>query len=291
MNCNDFRTLCDKDVVLLDGAMGSQLRAKGMPVGVSTELWAYEHPEVVVPLQRAYVDAGSDIIYAPTFSANRMGLEMHGIADRLAEINGGLVKLAKRAAEGRALVAGDFTTTGRPLEPVGTMSYQALLDIYREQVEAVVAAGPDLLVAETMLAIDECACFVEAARSVCDLPILCTLTIEGDGHLLFGGTIVEAVETLQALGVSQRRLLGRQLYIGLVAAGAAVVLANLVLWAGVALAAALSGTVMGNLLWHYPWGLHAGVCLVLPALITGLYVLPMHSLRRYLPIENIKSRK
>ncbi|MBR2797202.1 MAG: homocysteine S-methyltransferase family protein [Clostridia bacterium] len=182
--------------------MGSQLRSKGMPVGVSTELWAYEHPEVVEALQRAYVDAGSDIIYAPTFSANRLGLEMHGVASRLAEINGGLVELSKRAAGGRALVAGDFTTTGKPLEPVGTMSYQALLDIYREQLEAVVAAGPDLLVAETMLSIDECACFVEAAKSVCDLPILCTLTIEADGHLLFGGTVVEAVETLQALGVS-----------------------------------------------------------------------------------------
>lgn len=202
MTCEAFNLLCKKGVVLLDGATGSQLRAKGMPVGVSTELWAWEHPEVIVALQRAYVDAGSDIIYAPTFSANRVGLEMHGVADRLAEVNAGLVKLAKQAADGRALVAGDFTTTGKPLEPVGTMSYQSLLDIYREQLEAVVSAGPDLLVAETMLTIDECACFVEAARSVCDLPIICTLTIEADGHLLFGGNVVEAVETLQALGAN-----------------------------------------------------------------------------------------
>lgn len=202
MTCEAFNLLCKKGVVLLDGATGSQLRAKGMPVGVSTELWAWEHPEVIVALQRAYVDAGSDIIYAPTFSANRVGLEMHGVADRLAEVNAGLVKLAKQAADGRALVAGDFTTTGKPLEPVGTMSYQSLLDIYREQLEAVVSAGPDLLVAETMLTIDECACFVEAARSVCDLPIICTMTIEADGHLLFGGNVVEAVETLQALGAN-----------------------------------------------------------------------------------------
>ncbi len=130
------------------------------------------------------------------------------------------------------------------------------------------------------------------------LVVLLGLTVVLLALLIFANTVTSDIEAersrigiLQALGVSQRRLLGRQLYIGLVAAGAAVVLANLVLWAGVALAAALSGTVMGNLLWHYPWGLHAGVCLVLPALITGLYVLPMHSLRRYLPIENIKSRK
>ena len=99
-------------------------------------------------------------------------------------------------------MAGDFTTTGKPLEPVGTMTYQELFDIYREQIEAVVSAEPDLLVAETMLTVDECACFVEAAQSVCDLPIMCTLTMEADGHLLFGGSAVEAVETLQALGVS-----------------------------------------------------------------------------------------
>ena len=202
MTHDDFKALVSRKVVLLDGATGSQLRAVGMPVGVSTELWAYEHPEALVALQRAYVDAGSDIIYAPTFSANRMGLAMHGLTDRLAELNAGLVRLAREAADGRALVAGDFTTTGKPLEPVGTLSYQALYDVYREQVEAVVAAGPDLLVAETMLSVDECACFVEAARSVCDLPILCTLTMEADGHLLFGGTAVEAVETLQALGAS-----------------------------------------------------------------------------------------
>ena len=202
MTQSEFNALLSRGVVLLDGATGSQLRAKGMPVGVSTELWACEHPEVIVALQRAYVDAGSDIIYAPTFSANRVGLEMHGIADRLAELNGKLVRLARQAADGRALVAGDFTTTGKPLEPIGPMSYQALLDIYREQIEAVVAAGADLLGAETMLTIDECACFVEAARSVCDLPVMCTLTIEADGHLLFGGTVTEAVETLQALGVS-----------------------------------------------------------------------------------------
>lgn len=202
MTREDFEALVERGVVLLDGATGSQLRARGMPVGVSTELWAYEHPEVIQALQRAYVEAGSDIIYAPTFSANREGLRMHGLEDRLRELNTGLVRLAKEAADGRALVAGDFTTTGKPLEPIGPLSYQALLDIYREQVEVVAGAGADLLVAETMLSVDECACFVEAARSVCDLPIMCTLTMEADGHLLFGGTAGEAVETLQALGVS-----------------------------------------------------------------------------------------
>jgi len=201
MTHDDFKALVSRKVVLLDGATGSRLRAVGMPVGVSTELWAYEHPEAIVALQRAYVDAGSDIIYAPTFSSNRMALEMHGLEDKLELLNTDMVKLARQAADGRALVAGDFATCGKPLEPIGTLTYQALFDVYKEQVEAVTAAGVDLLVAETMLSVDECACFVEAARSVCQLPVMVSLTMEADGHLLFGGTAVEAVETLQTLGV------------------------------------------------------------------------------------------
>ena len=197
-----FDELARGSLVLLDGATGSNMRAAGMPVGVCVEAWIHDHPEPLLALQRAYVAAGSDIIYAPTFSANRMGLEMHGQADRLRELNAGLVALSKKAAAGRALVAGDVTTTGKPLEPVGTLSYQALLEVYREQIAVLAEAGADLLVAETMLSIDETACAVEAARSVCDLPILCTLTMEADGHLLFGGSAAEAVETLQAVGAS-----------------------------------------------------------------------------------------
>ena len=200
MRIEEFKKRASEGVILLDGATGSNLRLAGMPVGVSTEQWVYDHPEAILRLQRAYVEAGSDIIYAPTFMANRVGLGMHGIEDRLKTLNAGLVKLSKEAADGRALVAGDITTTGKPLEPVGPMSYQALFDVYREQIEALAEAGVDLLVAETMMAVDETVCAVEAAMSVCDLPIMCSLTMEADGHLLLGGSAVEAVETLQAVG-------------------------------------------------------------------------------------------
>ena len=202
MTIEQFNEMAARGVILLDGATGSNLRAAGMPVGVSTEAWVYDHPEVILELQRAYVDAGSDIIYAPTFMANRIGLQMHGIENRLRELNTGLVKLSKQAADGHARVAGDITTTGKPLEPIGTLTYQMLYDLYREQVEALAEAGADLLVAETMMTIEECACAIEAARSVCDLPVMCSLTMEADGHLLFGGSAVEAVETLQAAGAT-----------------------------------------------------------------------------------------
>ena len=200
MRRKEFTEKLGRELILLDGATGSCLRTRGMPVGVCTEQWAFDHPEVISGLQRAYAEAGSDIVYAPTFSANRLGLEMHGLADRLEALNTGLVRLTRAAVGDETLVAGDLTTTGKPLEPIGTMTYQALFDIYREQAAILARAGVDLFIAETMLTIDETACAVEAVRSVCDLPVMCSLTMEADGRLLFGGTAAEAVETLQSVG-------------------------------------------------------------------------------------------
>lgn len=200
MNRQEFAALAEKGVILLDGATGSNLRKAGMPVGVCAELWVYEHPEVITQLQAAYAEAGSRIVYAPTFSANRISLAGHGLEDRLTELNAGLVAITRKAVNGRAFVAGDITTTGRVLEPKGDMSYQALYDVYREQIKALADAGADLLVAETMITIDETLAALEAAQSVCDLPVMCSLTLESDGHLLYGGTAEEAVMTLQEMG-------------------------------------------------------------------------------------------
>lgn len=202
MTKQEFLDLVQRGVVLLDGATGSNLRRAGMPVGVSTELWTLEHPDVILELQKGYVEAGSQIIYAPTFSANRLGLAMHGLEDRLREINIRAVELSQEAAEGRALVAGDMTTTGKMLEPRGDMKYETLYDVYREQAAVLAEAGADLIVAETMLAVDETAALLEAASSACDLPVMCSLTLEADGSLLYGGTITEAVETLQEMGAA-----------------------------------------------------------------------------------------
>lgn len=202
MTKQEFLEMTQQGVVLLDGAVGSNFRKAGMPVGISTELWALEHPEVVLELQRGYVEAGSQIIYAPTFSANRIGLAMHGLEDRLEEINTRLVELSKKAADGRALVAGDMTTTSKMLEPRGDMKYETLIEVYQEQIRVLEAAGVDLIVAETMLAVDETTALLEAAASVCNLPVMCSLTLEADGNLLYGGTITEAVETLQEMGAA-----------------------------------------------------------------------------------------
>lgn len=202
MNREEFAALCQSRPLLLDGATGSNLMKRGMPRGVCTELWIDAHPEILLDLQREYVAAGSDIIYAPTFSANRHMLEREGLGDQVSDLNRRLVALSRQAAGGKALVAGDMTTTGVPLEPNGPMEYNRLHEIYREQAAALAEGGADLIVIETMLGIDETAVALEAAREVCDLPVLCSLTVQSDGSAYFGGNCVDAVEELQELGAS-----------------------------------------------------------------------------------------
>ena len=125
---------------------------------------------------------------------------MHDFQGDIRKLNADLVNITKEAVGGKAYVAGDMTTTGKMLEPTGELSYQELMEVYQEQAKALYEAGVDLIVAETMLSVDETVVLLDAVQSVCDLPVMCTLTVEADGTALFGGNAVEAVETLQEMG-------------------------------------------------------------------------------------------
>ena len=199
MTREEFAQLADGGVLLLDGATGSNLMAAGKGPGVCTEQWVLDHPQVLQALQRGYVDAGSKIIYAPTFGANRSSLSNYGLEHQVREMNLRLVEVCRAGIGAGALIAGDITTTGR-MEPQGDLSYEDLLDIYGEQVESLAQAGVDLLVAETMLGVDETMAVLDAAASVCSLPVMCSLTLQADGTALFGGSAAEAVVTLQKMG-------------------------------------------------------------------------------------------
>lgn len=200
MTRSEFQALLNKGPVILDGATGSNLRASGMPVGVCTEQWVLEHPEVLQNLQRAYVEAGSQIVYAPSFSANRLSLSMYGLEDRLEEMNRALVQISREAVGGRAYVAGDMATCGKPVDVEGGVSYDALIEVYREQAQLLVDAGVDLIGLETMMGVTECSAAIEAIRSVCDLPVMCTLTLDAVGAAYFDGDAELAAQTLPALG-------------------------------------------------------------------------------------------
>ncbi len=200
MKKEEFRELAKSRVLFLDGATGSNLMKAGMPAGVCPEQWILEHEDIMENLQREYVRAGSDILYAPTFTANRIKLEEYGLADRIEEINTKLVSLSKRAAEGKALVAGDLTMTGRQLAPMGDMGFEELIDIYKEQIRYLADAGADLLVVETMMSLQESRAALIAAKETCELPVMVTMTFEKDGRSLFGTDAVSAAVTLESLG-------------------------------------------------------------------------------------------
>ena len=203
MTREEFETLTGQGTVYLDGACGSNLYLAGMPRGICAEQWILEHEQVMADLQRGYVQAGSQLIYAPTFGANWAALSLYGLEKQVKEYNSRLVNLSRRAVGDRALVGGDLSPTGKVLTSQGgETEVDEVYDIYREQIACLAEEGVDFLVAETMLSVEETMIALDAAQSVCQLPVLCSLTLEADGNALYGGNGVEAVETLQDMGAS-----------------------------------------------------------------------------------------
>ena len=201
---SNLRERLKKEILFLDGATGTNLQRAGMPAGVCPELWILEHPDVLIELQKSYIRAGSQIIYAPTFSGNSVKLKEYGVKESVKEINQRLVVLSKQAVEEashRCLVAGDITMTGQPLAPMGEMDFEELVDIYKEQVTAIAESGADLIVVETMMSIQECRAAVLAVKEATDLPVFVTITLENSGRTLYGTDPVTALITMEALGV------------------------------------------------------------------------------------------
>lgn len=200
MTKQEFRNLLKKGPLILDGATGSNLRKAGMPAGVCTEIWVNEHPETVQKLQQAFVDAGSMMVTAPTFMANRISLKSFGLESEVRRLNLENVKISRDAVDNRALVAGNISTTNQPMEPFGNMTYEKLLDVYKQQISYLLEAGVDYLTAETLLSLDEAMVICDAAAAEGNPPITISFTCEGDGNLYFGGSIIEAAVVLQEMG-------------------------------------------------------------------------------------------
>ncbi len=200
MTREELKALIADGPVILDGATGTNLMEKGMPMGVCPEAWILENKEIMIDLQRRYVEAGTQILYAPTFTANRIKLEEYDLSDRLEQMNRDLVKISKEAAGGKAYVAGDMTMTGKQLFPLGDLMFEELVDVYKEQARILDDEGVDLFVVETMMSLQESRAAVIAIREVSDLPIMVSLTYNEDGRTLFGTTPEVAVVVLQSLG-------------------------------------------------------------------------------------------
>lgn len=200
MNRSEFQELVKQGFLYLDGATGSNLLKRGMPSGVCPEEWVLSNQEVLISLQKEYVAAGSNILYAPTFSGNRIKLKEYGLDSKIESINTQLVALSKEAAGNRAFVAGDLTMTGEQLSPIGTLGFEDLINVYKEQIIILEKAGVDLLVVETMTSLQETRAALIAAREVSNLPIMATMTFEEDGRALYGTDAVTAAVVLKGLG-------------------------------------------------------------------------------------------
>lgn len=202
MNRQEFQTLIKDTPLFLDGATGSNLQRQGMPAGVCPEQWILEHRDIMIQLQRDFVAAGSHIVYAPTFTANRIKLREYGLEGQIRQMNHDLVAVSKEAVDGKAYIAGDLTMTGEQLSPMGKLDFEELIDVYKEQIRYLVEAGADLLVIETMMSLQETRAAVIAAKEVCDLAVMATLTFEADGRTLFGTDAATAAIVLESLGVA-----------------------------------------------------------------------------------------
>ena len=206
MTREEFITLSKDHILYLDGATGSNLVKAGMPSGVCPEQWILEHQDVMLQLQKDYVQAGTNILYAPTFTANRVKLAEYHLEKNMTSMIRDLVAISKKAAESTpghpVYVAGDLTMTGEQLKPMGKMNLETLIDIYKEQILCLVDAGADLLVVETMMSLAETRAALIAAKEVCDLPVIATLTFEADRRTLFGTDAKTAAIVLESLGAS-----------------------------------------------------------------------------------------
>ncbi|MBR5248213.1 MAG: homocysteine S-methyltransferase family protein [Lachnospiraceae bacterium] len=205
MNKLEFQEYIKQEIRYLDGATGSNLIKSGMPTGVCPEQWILEHRDVCLNLQKQYVAAGTDILYCPTFSGNRVKLSEYHLEEHMEELITQLVGISKEAAastDRRVLIAGDLTMTGRQLIPMGTMELEELITIYKEQICYLEKAGVDLLVVETMMSLQEARAALIAAKEVSALPVMVTMTFEKDGRTLFGTDALTAAIVLEKLGAA-----------------------------------------------------------------------------------------
>ena len=197
----EFHSLADQGICLLDGATGSNLMLAGMPKGCCAEKWILEHPEAIIKLQRAYRDAGSQILYAPTFQAQPFALEKEGLADQTEKINASLVALSREAAPD-CLIAGDLATMAASFDSWDPDNFDAMVEAYRRQIHGLIDGGVDLLVGETLLYDQEAEAILTAAALEGAECAVFTFTMQPDGSLFTGGDAGKVLCELEKAGAA-----------------------------------------------------------------------------------------
>lgn len=196
----EFHDYLVSGIHLLDGATGSNLMLAGMPKGVCTEKWILENPRAILDLQRRYAEAGSQIIYAPTFQAQPIALEKVGLGDQVEKVNADLIALSRQAAPG-CLIAGDIATLAAHCESWDPDNFDRMVENYRRQIHGLVDGGADLLVGETLMYPQEAEAIVTAAELECAGAVMISFTMQSDGSLYSGADAGKVLQELEEAGV------------------------------------------------------------------------------------------
>lgn len=197
----DFLNKIKEKVLVYDGSKGYMLQLAGLTPGECPEHWNLTNKDKVYKLHKDYVDSGCDVIQTNTFSANRIQLEKHGLGDELYEINFSGVKIAKEAASGtNTYVAASIGPTGTLMEPSGLLTFLQAYEIYKEQVQAVVDGGVDLINFETFTDIAEMRAAILASKNVSNTPVIASMAYEQNFRTLMGTTPFACAKIMLAVG-------------------------------------------------------------------------------------------
>lgn len=194
------KQLSTQNYLILDGAMGTMLFARGLEQGGAPELWNVEHPERIQEVHRRYIEAGSQVVLTNSFGGTRYRLKLHDLQDRVYELNKAAAENGRAAADTAphpVLVAGSMGPTGELLEPLGNMTFAGCRAAFAEQTRGLADGGVDILWIETMSHLDEVRAAVEGARLVCSLPIAATLSFDTNGRTMMGVTAEQAITTMR----------------------------------------------------------------------------------------------
>jgi len=200
-----FNLMQQKKLVLADGAMGTELIKRGLKPGEPPESWNVKHPEVVLGIQRKYVEAGAEIILTNTFGGNRLKLRRAGMETKWREFNLTGVKITQEAARNKVLVAGDMGPTGEFLYPYGDYQPEDILQVYAEQVQILVEEGVDLIVIQTMSDLRELQTAVQACRQYSSIPVAACVSFSRRGsefRTFMGATIPQVVNLIKDTGTA-----------------------------------------------------------------------------------------
>lgn len=197
----EFHQLLKDGPLLLDGATGSNLQKAGMPRGCCTEQWILDNPQALTDLQRQYAEAGSRVLYAPTFQAQPIALERENLADRTEEVNARLVQLTRSAAPG-CLVAGNLTTLATFTDSFDLENFDLLVENYSRQIRGLVDGGADLLAAETLMYPLEAEAILTAAELEGVGTVMYSFTMQPDGALFSGMDASKVLSELEDAGAA-----------------------------------------------------------------------------------------